>query len=424
MSLFEIIAALVSLAAVFSFLNYHFIRLPTTIALMMFSLVLSAAIVSVGLFLPEWKKAAVDVIEDIEFHKALLEGILGFLLFAGALHINLSDLSRHWILIGLLISVGVVLSTLLVGGLAYGVFAASGLKVPFLGCLLFGALISPTDPIAVIGLLRQIGVPKDLETQIAGESLFNDGVGVVVFLGLLEAFKSSESFDISNLGMLFVHEAVGGAVFGLVIGAIAYYMLRSVDHHQVEILLSVALAAGGYALAMRLHVSGPIAMVIAGLLIGNQGRKYAMSGRTVENLDLFWELIDEMLNAVLFVLIGLEILIVPLSAPLIVAGLAMIPVTLFSRAVAVAVPVSFVLRSREPIGALTKVLTWSGLRGGISVALALSLPQSMGDAREVLIAATYFVVLFSILVQGLTIKRVVGKSLHLLAPAPDANAEP
>lgn len=410
MELFEIVAGLLTLAALFSFLNYHFFRLPTTIGLMLYSLLLSVAIIIVGYFFPAFEEGIVDSVAHIDFNETVMHGMLGFLLFAGSLHINLGDLSRHWVLIGLLITVGVVISTLLVGAMAWGVFQMLGLEVRFIYCLLFGALISPTDPIAVLGLLRQMGAPHDLGVQIAGESLFNDGVGVVIFLGLLEAAASPHGLDMGHLGELFLQEAVGGAVFGLALGALAYWMLRSVENYQVEILLSLALASGGYALALRLHLSGPIAMVVAGLLIGNHGRKYAMSKSTVEHLDLFWELVDEILNAVLFVLIGLEILVLEFRGSLIWAGILMIPVALLCRAVAVTVPVSLVMKTRESTRSLIKILTWGGLRGGISIALALSIPKV--PERDTLIAITYIIVLFSILVQGLTIKHVVRKTLH------------
>lgn len=408
MDIFELSAALLSLAALFSFLNYHFFRLPTTIGLMLYSLLMSLAIIGLGAFFPEFRERIVGSVEQIDFDETLLHGLLGFLLFAGSLHINLNELSRHWVLIGLLITVGVIISTVLVGALTFGVCSLLGLEVRFIYCLLFGSLISPTDPIAVLGLLRQMGAPKELGIKIAGESLFNDGIGVVVFLGLLEA--SQHGFDLPHLGEIFLHEAVGGAVFGLVLGSIVFFMLRSVENYSVEVLLSLGLAAGGYALAMRLHVSGPIAMVIAGLLIGNQGRKYAMSQTTVEHLDLFWELIDEILNAVLFVLIGLEILVLEFRSSYIWLGLLLIPVTLACRAIAVSGPVAM-LHARESTWGLIKILTWGGLRGGISVALALSIPTLVdGETipeRDVIIAATYIVVLFSILVQGLTVKRLV-----------------
>jgi CPA1 family monovalent cation:H+ antiporter len=348
-----------------------------------------------------------------------MHGMLGFLLFAGALHVNLGDLVRHRWMIATLASVGVLISTFLVAGLAWGVLQLVGIQMRFIYCLLFGALISPTDPIAVLSILKQVGAPKDLEIKIAGESLFNDGVGVVVFLGFWEIATGEYGFDPGHLAFLFLQEAVGGAVFGLVIGLVAYQMIKRVDNYSVEILISLALAAGGYALANALHLSGPIAMVVSGLLMGNQGRSWAMSDRTREHLDTFWELVDEVLNAVLFVLIGLEVIILTFTGQFLIAGLLMIPVVVLARAVSVGLPV-WAIGSRQTLHPRTaRILTWGGLRGGISVALALSIPAIAHDGgpvpeRNVILAITYVVVVFSIVVQGLTIGRVLRGSLHEL----------
>ena len=301
-----------------------------------------------------------------------------------------------------------LLSTLIVGGLTSGMLALIGLPMRFLDCVLFGALISPTDPIAVLGLLKRVGVPKSLEVQIAGESLFNDGVGVVVFTGILGVASGLYRPDLGYVALLFVQETVGGAVFGLVIGLLVFLMLRSVDDYKVEILLSLALVAGGFALADALHFSGPIAMVVAGLMIGNQGRSFAMSATTNERLDSFWELVDETLNAVLFVLIGLEVLALNFTVKNLVAGLLAIPIVLAARLISVGLPIRM-LRRRVWFEPFTiRILTWGGLRGGISVALALSVPnESAGVAvprRDVILAITYVVVVFSIVVQGFTIE--------------------
>jgi CPA1 family monovalent cation:H+ antiporter len=407
MRIFDLIAILTVLAAGFSLLNFHLLKLPSTIGLMVLTLVLSVTIVVVGVFVPEVAQLARTVVERFDFNQALLHGMLGFLLFAGALHINLDDLIQQRWPIAVLSTLGVLLSTAIVGSLTWCLLSLLGLRVRPIDCFLFGALISPTDPIAVLGLLKQIGAPKPLEVQIAGESLFNDGVGVVIFLGLLEIASEQHAFDVGHLVSLFVWEAIGGAVFGLGAGWLVYRLLRSVDHYQVEILLSLALVSGGYALADALHLSGPIAMVVAGLLIGNHGRRFAMSSRTAEHLDLFWELIDEILNAVLFVLIGMEVLILPFTATYLVAGLLAILIVLAARFVSVGLPVWLLRRSAAFDPAMVPILTWGGLRGGISVALALSLPGAGGpDAepgREVILAITYVVVVFSILVQGLTI---------------------
>lgn len=340
------------------------------------------------------------LLSSIDFDEALLHGMLAFLLFAGALHININDLSEQKSVIGVMATVGIVASTFIVAGVMSLAFAAFDVEVPFLYCLLFGALISPTDPVAVLGILKSVGAPKRVETKMAGESLFNDGVGVVVFLVLLQLAKGEQEATVASVATLFLVEAVGGAVLGLVLGWITYRLLRSVDQYQVEVLLTLALVMGGYGLATALHTSGPITVVVAGLLIGNSGRSFAMSEQTRQHLDTFWELVDEILNAVLFVLIGLEVLVMPLEWTFLVLGLVAIPLVLFGRLVSVA-GVLTALRHRSQDRGLVAILTWGGLRGGISVALALSMPP--GPVREVLLAVTYVVVVFSIAVQGLTI---------------------
>jgi len=280
-----------------------------------------------------------------------------------------------------------------------------GFELSYVWCLLFGALISPTDPVAVIGILKTAKVPRALEIQIAGESLFNDGIGVVAFIVLSEIAVAGQDVSAGHIGILFVEEAVGGAVFGFVMGWIAYRLLKSVDNYRVEVMLTLALVMGGYALASAIHVSGPIAVVVAGLFIGNHGRRFAMSDTTRQNLDAFWALIDEILNALLFVMIGLEILVLAFTRDLFFAGLLAIPAILLARWVSVVVPVTFIRCWREFTPGAVTIMTWGGLRGGISVALALSLPASR--EREIVLAVTYIVVIFSILVQGLTLERVV-----------------
>jgi CPA1 family monovalent cation:H+ antiporter len=374
---------------------------------MALTLLASLAAVAVGVVFPAVEYEAAAFVRQIDFNKAVLQGMLGFLLFAGALHIDLGDLARQKAVIAILATVGVAFSTLIVGGLTWGLLALAGIRAAPVYCLLFGALISPTDPIAVLALLKRLGAPQQLEVTVAGESLFNDGVGVVLFLGLLEAAIGGHGFGPGPIGVLFLREVVGGAIFGLVAGYLVYRLLKSVDNYHVEILLSLALVAGGYTLANALHLSGPIAMVVAGLLIGNQGRLFAMSPATVERLDLFWELIDEVLNAILFVLLGLEVLAVTFSVRHLAAGVLAIPVVLLARLVSVGLPV-WLLRRRMPVErCAVRVLTWGGLRGALSVAMALSLPREVGGVavaeREVILVMTYVVVVFSILVQGLTI---------------------
>jgi CPA1 family monovalent cation:H+ antiporter len=417
MSTFATVAALITLAAGFSYANYRWLKWPTTTGLMALALAFSLALIGVGHLFPAVEQEARAGVERVDFTETLLHGMLGFLLFAGALHVELNDLGRHKLVIATLSTVGVLISTFLVGALAWCVLPWLGLPMSFLSCLLFGALISPTDPVAVLAMLKQAGAPRALGVQIAGESLFNDGVGVVLFVGLLQIASGPQGVEPASLAILFGTEAVGGILYGLGVGLLAYALIKSVDNSQVEILLSLALVAGGYALAEALHVSGPLAMVVAGLLIGNQGRAFAMSPTTCDHLDLFWKLVDEILNAVLFVLIGLVVLVLSFPGRGLLAGLAMVPVVLLARLVSVALPAALLRRRQAFSPSAILVLTWGGLRGGISVALALSLPPAPGrqaavPEREVILTLTYVVVAFSILVQGLTVKPLIRQALR------------
>lgn len=409
MSTFEILAVLITMAALFSWINDRYVRLPTTIGLMVMALCLSLALVALG-------RAGVVPIEPlqafvgaIDFDQALMNGMLGALLFAGSLHVNINDIMAQKGIIVTLATVGVLISTALVGVLAWLVFGWLGLAVPLLPCLVLGALLAPTDPIAVGAVLRQVGVPDSLFTKITGESLFNDGVGVVVFILLLEVVAGPGPVSVGTVAHLFATEALGGLAYGVLLGWAAYHLLRRVDNYQVEILLTLAVVTGGYALAHRFHLSGPLAMVVAGLFVGNQGRAFAMSDTTRDRLDSFWELVDEFLNAVLFVLIGLEVVVLDFRGPALLASLAMVPVVLLARWVSVGIPVALLRPGRTFSPHVVKILTWAGLRGAISVALALSLPPS--EYRGLFITATYGVVCFSILVQGLTVGPLVSRLL-------------
>lgn len=410
MDLFKIIAVLITLAAIFGYVNQRFFRLPQSIALMLMSLVVGGGVVVWGQFgggAGQWVETQAQLlIEQIDFPRLLFEGMLSLLLFAGARHVNLDDLARNKYSIATFATVGVIGSTFAVGAMVYGLSCWMGLSLEWIYCLLFGALISPTDPIAVLGILKKAGAPKDLETKIAGESLFNDGIGVVVFLSLLAVATGQADASAGGIAKLFLVEVLGGIALGLVLGYIAYRMIKSVDNYQVEVLITLSLVLGGYALAGALHTSGPLAMVVAGLLIGNRGRRLAMSDRTREHLDTFWELIDGILNAVLFVLIGLEVLVLTLSGKYLLAGAIAIPLTLLARFASIGIPVSLLSLKRPFAPKAIRVLTWGGLRGGISVALALSLPNI--PQREPILTMTYAVVAFSIIAQGLTIKRMVG----------------
>ncbi|HET6603512.1 MAG TPA: sodium:proton antiporter [Xanthomonadaceae bacterium] len=405
MNLFDLIAVLITAAALFSWINHRFLKLPTTIGVMLIALALALALAvldRVGIALVDEVTA---VLAAIDFDEALLHGMLSFLLFAGALHVNLEDLRRHKWVVATLASFGVLISTALVGLSAWLLFQAMGLGIGLIWCLLFGALISPTDPIAVLATLKRVGAPKALEIKIAGESLFNDGVGVVVFIVLLGIATGQAETTAAAIAEIFLLEAVGGAVFGLALGLVGYQLLKSVDSYEVEVLLTLAMVTGGYALAYHLHLSAPIAIVVAGLMIGNQGRAFAMSDNTRERLDEFWELVDEILNAVLFLLIGIEVLVLTFDLQRLLAGVALVPVVLAIRFVSVGTPIALFRLRREFPPRTIRILTWGGLRGGISVALALSLPA--GPIREQLLMATYVIVLFSLLVQGLTISRLL-----------------
>ncbi len=405
MNLFDIIALLITLTAIFSFINYCTLKLPMTIGVMLIGLIMSLGLLALKPLGLDLTIQASAILGTIDFNQTLMHGMLSYLLFAGALHVNLTDLANQKWLIASLATLGVLVSTTIIGVLLWFILGLLGIDLPFIYCLVFGALISPTDPIAVLAILRTAHAPKSLETKITGESLFNDGVGVVVFMLISGIAFGGADVTAGSVILFFLEEALGGAVFGFVVGGITYVMLKRVDNYQVEILLTLALVTGGYALAETLHFSAPIAVVVAGLMIGNHGRLLAMSEITREHLDTFWELIDEILNAVLFVLIGLEILVITFKSQLLVAGGFAIVIVLIARFISVGVPVFFIRKFRELTPGVTKILTWGGLRGGISVALALSLPASA--ERETILAITYCVVVFSILVQGLTIGRLI-----------------
>ncbi len=414
MTLFQTTASIISLAALASYLNHRYVRLPATMGLMVIGLVLSLFFVLLG------KTGIIDVahaanfVRGIDFSETLLHGMLAFLLFAGALHVDLSDLASQKGVIAVLATVGVVLATFATGGLFWGGAHLLGFELPFLYALLFGALISPTDPIAVLGILKQAEAPKALEIKITGESLFNDGIGVVVFLTILDIVVSGHAPEAKEVTVFLLEEAVGGVALGLFLGWVVYRLLRSVDAYPVEVLLTLALAAGGYSLAEAVHVSAPIAIVVAGLVIGNHGRSFAMSDKTREHLDAFWELVDEILNAVLFVLMGLEVIALTLAWGYLALGGIAILAALLARLASVGLPIGLMRLGRTFSPGTVRILTWGGLRGGISIALALSLPPS--PERDLILTATYMVVVFSVLVQGLTL----GPLIRKLSPSLDA----
>jgi len=406
----DLAAAFIALTTLFTYVNYRFIRLPPTIGVMATALLLSLALQ--GLAALGYAKPAHDmqaIISQIDFQQVLMTWFLPALLFAGALHVNLNDLRNYRWPIGFLATAGVLVGTFLVAGLAYYTFALFGWHVGLIYCLLFGALISPTDPIAVMGILKTSGAPKALQMTIVGESLFNDGTAVVMFGILLGVLMMGAAPTAADVGLLFLKEAVGGVVFGLALGYGVFYLLRTVDQHQLSVMLTLALVFGGAALAAKLHVSAPIVMVVAGLIIGNHGRKLAMSDESRRYVDKFWELIDEILNGLLFALIGLELLILPVSWLHVVAAFLLGGVVLLARVLTIG-PGIILLRKlrggdRTIAPGTIRILSWGGLRGGVSVALALALPA--GAERDLLLTLTYIVVLVSILVQGLTIGPLV-----------------
>jgi len=405
MSLFGVISILITVTALFSYINHRLIKLPPTIGLMFMTIVFALGLIAAGWLGFSVEDMVRDFVQGLNFNEILLGGMLSFLLFAGALHVDINDLLSNKFVITILATLGVLGSTFIVGTAFYYLLVLLQVKIDYLYCLVFGALISPTDPISVLGIMTKAGAPKRLEAKIAGESLFNDGVGVVVFVVLLGAATGAHGAGLGEVLLVFIEEAVGGLSYGLLLGLVAYRLLKSVDNYEVEILITLAVATGGYALALKLHTSGPLAIVVAGLFIGNHGRRFAMSDRTREHLDTFWKLVDEILNALLFVLIGLEVVVLTLSGKFILAGLLTIPIALTARFITVGIPVWFLSFIREFSPNAVRIMTWGGLRGGISVALALSLPA--GPEREVILTVTYLVVAFSILVQGLTVKRLV-----------------
>jgi CPA1 family monovalent cation:H+ antiporter len=404
MSLFTVFAILITATALFAYLNERYLRMPGTIGVMVAAMVSSLLLIAaarIGVGGVEWARL---LLERVDFDDLLMKGMLSFLLFAGALHVNLEDLvARRWGILSLA-TVGIAISTVLVGSATWLLLRVVSLEIPYLHALLFGALISPTDPIAVLGLLKRAGTPKSLEAVITGESLFNDGVGVVIFLMLLGLAVGGHDVSVGGALKLFAVEVIGGIVLGFVLGYAGYLLLKRIDNYTVEILITLALVAGGYSLAGAFHASGPLAMVVAGLFIGNRGRLFAMSDHSREHLDNFWKLLDEILNAILFVLIGLEILVLDLDPVYLVAGLLTIPVVLGARLFSVGLPIRTLARFRDYPPRTVTMMTWGGLRGGISIALALSLPASV--ERDLIVVVTYVVVVFSILVQGLTVGRV------------------
>lgn len=411
MNISEILTITIVLAAVFAYINHRLIKWPPTIGIMVLSLGTSIVLAVLGMIHPLLSAKAVQLASSIDFRDVLMNFMLSFLLFAGAIHIDAAQLKKEAWPVLVLSTLGILISTSLIGGMTWGLFQLFQMPVAFIHCLLFGALISPTDPIAVLAILKEAKIPPTLELKISGESLFNDGVAVVVFVTLLEAANTGISaIDAVSIGKLFLQEAVGGLVFGALLGYIGYYALKSIDDYKVEVLITLAIVMGGYFVADHLHVSGPLAMVVAGIITGNKARDGALSDISRDYLGKFWELIDEILNAILFLLIGLEMLIIKINVVVLMIGLISIVLVLLARWVSVFFPVLLLRFKIKFEKHAVAILTWGGLRGGLSVALALSLSPAMHRDEFVLI--TYMVVVFSILVQGLSIGNVAKRLLR------------
>ena len=398
----EILSITIVLAALFAYINHRLIKWPPTIGIMALSLICSVILVALGNTRSSLSEKAVQLASSIDFEDVLMNFMLSFLLFAGAIHIDAVKLKAERWPVLLLATIGILVSTFLVGGMTWALFSFFGIPIPFIYCLLFGSLISPTDPIAVMGILKQANIPKSLEVKIAGESLFNDGVAVVIFISIAQIARSADgAFSIGEVSKLFLQEAVGGLVFGAVLGYIGFLALRSIDEYKVEVLITLAIVMGGYTFASFLHISGPLAMVVAGIITGNKAKLEGMSDETRDYLGKFWHLVDEILNAVLFLFIGLEMLIIKVNTTVMIIGGISILTVLLARWLSVLFPVLLLRYKIRFEDNAIAILTWGGLRGGISVALALSLSTAM--YRDEFVLITYIIVVFSILVQGLTI---------------------
>jgi CPA1 family monovalent cation:H+ antiporter len=418
---FALLSVLVVLGALFSFLSHRVLRLPTTIGTMLLSLAAASALILGGHTVPSFRTHAVLLVAGIDFNQMVLHGMLAFLLFAGALQLDLTQLWRERISVLSLSIVATALSTVIVGFLFKSTLYLAGIPIGTTEALLFGALISPTDPIAVLEMLQRVGAPPELKVQLAGESLFNDGVGAAIFVALLGASTSSAHPGLPSptaFGALLLVQAGGGIMLGTALGYFTYRLIRMVDSYRVEVMLTLAVAMGGYVLADELHLSAPLEVVAAGLMVGGKARRFAMSSATRDHLENFWELIDDIMNVVLFLLLGLQLLVLPLSLSLLTAGLIAIPVVLFARFASVTAVVRTLAVCRQRVTGNVMVLTWGGLRGALAVALALSLPREREAERNLLLATTYVVVVFSILVQGLTISRLLRRLQARLGSAP------
>ena len=411
--MFQAFSIIFLIAGLFSYINYRWIKLPNTIGLMLLGLVTSILIILSKSIVPDFYFFFCQMVVNVDFQALLMDGMLSFMLFAGAMHVNIQDLAKEKIAVLLFASLGVLISTAIVGTLIWFVAPLIGIAIPFVHSLLFGALISPTDPIAVIAILKKAGVSKSLELKIEGESLFNDGIGVVVFSGIMLLLGTGNLADesgyiASEVGFLFLEEAVGGFVYGICLGFLGFYLMRSVkENAQLVVILSLSIAIGGYAIASLLHVSGPLALVVTGLIIGNKFNIASNQGEARKMLNSTWEVLDEVLNGILFLLIGLSVHLLDFNDKYLILGLIAIVIVLLARFASVILPISLLKHQESKPLPTAMMLTWGGLRGGISLALAMSLPAF--TSNEVILFITYIIVFFSITVQGLSIGKVVKK---------------
>lgn len=410
MSIYHIISILIFLTAVFAYVNDRWIKWPPTIGVMVIALISSILIAVFGHLAPAISANALTLVSNINFGKVLMNIMLSFLLFAGALHIDANQLAKEKWPVLVLATAGTLISTFVVSMMAYYLFQLFNLRIPYIYCLLFGALISPTDPISVMGILKQAGIPKSLELKIAGESLFNDGVGVVIFLTILEvAVNGTGNFSIAGTAVLFLREAGGGLLLGAGLGYLAYFLIKSIDNYRVEVLITLTVVMCGYPLADHFHLSGPLAIIVAGIILGTKGKQAGLSDISLDYLGKFWDLLDEIFNAVLFLLIGLQMLVIKISPVIVLIGCIMIVMVLLARLFSVSLPLMFLRVWIKLEKNAVLILTWGGLRGGLSVAMALSLPEAMHRNEFVLI--TYIIVVFSIIVQGLTIGKLARRGV-------------
>lgn len=406
MELYYSFSALIVLASIFAYLNYRFLKLPSTIGIMVIAIVVSIFLVMFGeSVLPRTFGHLNKLMNSIDFTEVLMGAMLNFLLFAGGIHININDLKEQFRPVLIFSTAGVVISTFVVGFGMFYLLPFLGIQLPFIYCLVFGALISPTDPVAVLSILKQANVSKSLETKVAGESLFNDGMAVVVFTVVMQlAIGKEVDLGVESIGLLLMKEAGGGILLGVLLGWITSRLMREVDDYIISVLVTLSVVMGGYLVARQMHISGPLTMVAAGLFMGNFNVKFKMKSITQDYLIKFWELIDEILNAVLFLFIGFELLMIKDLRHFMVPGLLAIAVVLIARFISIWVPTKFMSLRTRFSPQTVKVLVWGGIRGGVSIALAMSVPKS--EYSEIILSITYCVVVFSIIVQGLTIAKV------------------